>query len=931
MRQLLTEVHRARHEEFKAFVAAQVEPAAAEWDRSERLPKPVLAALGERGYLGTTIAREYGGRGWDAVSFGLLNEALGRASAALTGVLTVQAMVAMALQKWGSAAQRSHWLPKLASGQAIGAIALTEPGGGSDLQGLATTFAAGRGERLRLNGRKKWISCAQFAGVFLVFGKLDDQPVACLVPAGAPGLTVEPIRDLMAFRAAGLAELHFHNVEVPLSNVVGKPGFALTHVAPLGLHYGRISTACSALGLLRGCCEETIAHAAARRIGAGSVGDIGMVRSLIAGMAADLEAATHLCHNACRSEDERLPEAYEQALIAKYFTSRAAVKAAGDAVQVRGASGVHATSPVSRYYRDAKVMEIIEGTTQIHEDILARMLIDRAGRAAAAPRKLPAAPQAAPQAARDDLARIAEFNRTDAAFPDRVTVQELIEAQVAARPTATAVICDQQNIFGVTSLTFGELNEKVNQVAHALRARGVRPGDIVALMVERSFAMIIGVLGIIKAGGAYLPVPPDNPADRIDYMLKDGGVKLLLMHTRTAGRYAFPGLTLDLDDPQLYSGPATNPENVNRPDDLAYVIYTSGSTGRPKGVMIEHRALVNRLNWMQQAYPIGESDVILQKTPYYFDVSVWELFWWALQGARLAFLMPGGERNPLAIVETIRKHRVSVMHFVPSMLNIFLEYLDARGADALTSLASVRRVFASGEALAASHVRKFNDIVGSRIGARLTNLYGPTEATVDVSYYDCPTANDFETIPIGRPIQNIRLYVIRDGRQAAVGEPGELCIAGVGLARGYLNNPALTAEKFTDNPVQPGERIYRTGDVARWLPDGNIEYLGREDHQVKIRGLRIELGEIENTLRGHPDVADCVAVVKKYSESVTLIIAYVVGRARLDVDGLKQYLRTRLPDYMIPSRFEPIAAIPLTPTGKADRKALPEPVLKARA
>jgi non-ribosomal peptide synthetase component F len=235
--------------------------------------------------------------------------------------------------------------------------------------------------------------------------------------------------------------------------------------------------------------------------------------------------------------------------------------------------------------------------------------------------------------------------------------------------------------------------------------------------------------------------------------------------------------------------------------------------------------------------------------------------------------MPGGERNPLAIVETLRKHRVTVMHFVPSMLNVFLEYLDGKPAPVRTSLASVRQVFASGEALTHSHVKKFNDIWGGKTAARLTNLYGPTEATVDVTYFDCPVHNDFETIPIGRPIHNTRLYVIKDGQQMAIGEPGELCIAGIGLARGYLNNAALTDEKFTDNPANPGERIYRTGDIARWLPDGNIEYLGRGDHQVKIRGLRIELGEIESTIREYPGVTDCVAQVKKYSESVILIIA----------------------------------------------------------
>lgn len=532
------------------------------------------------------------------------------------------------------------------------------------------------------------------------------------------------------------------------------------------------------------------------------------------------------------------------------------------------------------------------------------------------------------------LARIAEFNRTDTPFRDQVTLHELIAAQCALHPERTAVICDHDPTLGAPSLSYAELQTLVHRLAGTLRAEGVGPGHIVALMVERSFAMIIGILAILEAGAAYLPIAPDSPPDRLAYLLQDGGVQVLLVHGKTAGRSVFGGRTIDLDDPAVYRDAPANPAPRGAPHDLAYVIYTSGSTGKPKGVMIEHRSIVNRLDWMQHAYPIGPGDVLLQKTPYYFDVSVWELFWWALQGATLCFLPPNAERMPMAIVETIRKHRVTVVHFVPSMLNVFLEYLESKPAAVVQErLATVRRVFASGEALTPSHVKKFNAVWGSRTGARLTNLYGPTEATVDVTYFDCPPPADgaIDTIPIGRPIHNTRAYVIRDGRQVAIGETGELCIAGVGLARGYLNNPTLTAEKFTDNPANPGERIYRTGDLARWLPDGNLEYLGREDHQVKIRGLRIELGEIENTIRDYPGgaVRDCVAVVKQYSENVILIVAYLVAAPELDVEGLKQHLKRHLPEYMVPHRFERIECIPTTPSGKADRKALPEPALQA--
>ena len=529
-----------------------------------------------------------------------------------------------------------------------------------------------------------------------------------------------------------------------------------------------------------------------------------------------------------------------------------------------------------------------------------------------------------------DQDRIDRFNRTDQVFPSQVTLQELFEVQAAKCPEANAVVCEHDQAFGTSVFTYAELNVRANQLAHRLRAAGVGPGSIVGLVVERSFSMMIGLLGILKAGGAYLPIAPDNPPDRIRYLLQDAGVRCLLTRQKTASNLAFEGETIDLENPETYSGAPENPARVHQPTDLAYVIYTSGSTGRPKGVMIEHRSVVNRLHWMQAAYPIGPGDVILQKTPYYFDVSVWELFWWAMTGATLCFLKPGGEKLPMVLVDTIRRHRVTVLHFVPSMLNAFLQYLDGRDAAMLAGLGSLRQVFASGEALLPAHVRKFNQILGTQTGAKLTNLYGPTEATVDVTWYDCPTGEDIERIPIGRPIHNTRLYVLKDGATVPIGEPGELCIGGIGVARGYLNNPTLTAEKFTDHPWRPGERIYRTGDIARWLPDGNIEYLGREDHQVKIRGLRIELGEIENTIREFPGVADGVVVVKRYSESVVLIVAYVVERDLVDFDALKLHLKRLLPDYMVPTHFQRLDAIPLTPTGKADRKALPEPELVKR-
>lgn len=530
-----------------------------------------------------------------------------------------------------------------------------------------------------------------------------------------------------------------------------------------------------------------------------------------------------------------------------------------------------------------------------------------------------------------ELDRIAGFNRTNREFPDQITLQELIETRAHRHPEQPAVICDHDKYWGTSTLNYASLNEKANQVAHRLRDEGVRPGQIVGIMVERSFAMVIGIFGIIKAGAAYLPLSPEDPPERLGYVLADARVRILLVHAATALK-APPGVRIiHLEQPEIYAGPVSNPGRVNQPGDLAYVIYTSGSTGKPKGVMIEHRSVVNRLHWMQSAYPIDHRDVLLQKTSFCFDVSVWELFWWALEGATLCLLAPRAERIPQALLETIRKHRVSVLHFVPSMLNVLLEYLDGRPEKVSAALPSLRRVFASGEALSPAHVMKFNEIIGQNTGGRLTNLYGPTEATVDVTFFDCPAQGKLERIPIGRPIQNMRAYVIREGRQMPVGEIGELCLAGVGLARGYLNNPQLTEERFVENPAVPGERIYRTGDVARWLPDGNLEYLGREDQQVKIRGLRIELGEIENTIQVFPGITECVVTTKKYSESIILIVAYVVCKPEVDMDALKRHLQRYLPEYMVPGHFERIPHLPLSPNGKADRKALPEPTIRPKA
>jgi amino acid adenylation domain-containing protein/non-ribosomal peptide synthase protein (TIGR01720 family) len=531
-----------------------------------------------------------------------------------------------------------------------------------------------------------------------------------------------------------------------------------------------------------------------------------------------------------------------------------------------------------------------------------------------------------------------DFNRTEAPYPGKRTIHSLFEAQAERTPDNIAV-----HISHKSYLTYSKLNNKSDRLASFLREKGVGTDTAAAVIMERSIDMIVAIFAVLKAGGAYLPVTPDYPKDRIDYILADSRAKVLLTHTPAAPKITSEREIILLDDnddnSRCFAAPSKPAPVTCSPGsaDLAYIIYTSGSTGKPKGVLIEHRSLVNRLNWMQKAYPIGEQDVILQKTTITFDVSVWELFWWSMVGASLCLLEPGGEKNPAVIIETIARGGVTTMHFVPSMLGVFLQYLDVGDTSMLQVL---RRVFASGEALMPNHVEQFNRLLNLTYGTELINLYGPTEATIDVSYYNCNNGNGIEqhtTVPIGRPIDNIRLYVLdKWDRLQGIGIAGELCIAGDGLARGYLNRPELTAEKFYRSnrnfEINTTYITYRTGDLARWQSDGNIEFLGRIDHQVKIRGFRIEPGEIENCLLRHEAVKEALILVHEDNKKEKSLCAYFVARSSHTPDRnpfpaarLKEYLAAHLPDYMIPTFFIPLEKFPLTPNGKLDRKALPQP------
>ncbi|WP_241752459.1 non-ribosomal peptide synthetase, partial [Paenibacillus alvei] len=464
------------------------------------------------------------------------------------------------------------------------------------------------------------------------------------------------------------------------------------------------------------------------------------------------------------------------------------------------------------------------------------------------------------------------FNDTAAEYPCEQTIHRMFEEQTQRMPDAAAVL------FGDECLTYRELNERSNRLARTLRAAGIVPDQIVGIMAERSLELMVGIMGILKAGGAYVPIAPDYPEDRIRYMLEDSEAQVLLVQGSAGEGIDFAGRVIDLDDAGAYDEDASNLEAVNKPTDMAYIIYTSGTTGRPKGVMVEHTSVINRLLWMQKRYPIGAEDTIMQKTAITFDVSVWELFWWAFVGSKVLMLPVGGEKNPAAIIEAIERHGITTMHFVPSMLHAFLEHVEQLPeAERKRGLSPLRQVFTSGEALLVSQVERFYRYIAPASEARLINLYGPTEATVDVTYFDCEPGQAYVSVPIGKPIDNTRIYIVNGHNQVQpIGVAGELCIAGVGLARGYWNRPELTAEKFV-TVSSVGERMYRTGDLARWLPDGNIEYLGRIDHQVKIRGYRIELGELETALLNIDAIRETVVVAREDESGQKSLCAYYVA------------------------------------------------------
>ena len=469
------------------------------------------------------------------------------------------------------------------------------------------------------------------------------------------------------------------------------------------------------------------------------------------------------------------------------------------------------------------------------------------------------------------------------------------------------------------SLTFAQLHAQANRLAHYLRDKGVGPDVCVAIAAERSPQLLIGLLAIIKAGGAYVPLDPDYPAERLAYMLKDSAVQLLL--TQTAVLEKLPSAdgvcVIAMDSLHLESWPTQAPGLHLHGDNLAYVIYTSGSTGQPKGVGNTHGALAERLQWMQATYQLNDTDVLMQKAPISFDVSVWECFWPLITGCRLVLAGPGEHRDPHRIAQLVQEHGVTTLHFVPPLLQLFID------EPLVPECTSLRRLFSGGEALPAE-LR--NRVLAQLPAVQLHNRYGPTETAINVTHWHC-TAEDGERSPIGRPLGNVICRVLDDHLNLLpAGVPGELCIGGIGLARGYLGRAGLTAERFIADPLgEAGARLYRTGDRVRWNADGVLEYLGRLDQQVKLRGFRVEPEEIEARLLALDGIAQAVVLVR----NATLIGYYTASRA-LDEQDVKAALAAELPEYMVPAQLMRLDAMPLSPSGKLDRRALPEPVWQTR-
>ncbi|MEA5570288.1 amino acid adenylation domain-containing protein [Calothrix sp. UHCC 0171] len=498
-------------------------------------------------------------------------------------------------------------------------------------------------------------------------------------------------------------------------------------------------------------------------------------------------------------------------------------------------------------------------------------------------------------------------------------VQQMFETQALQTPDAVAVV------FAEKSLTYQELNQQANQLAHYLKTLGVKPEVMVGIYVERSLEMIVAILGVLKAGGAYVPIDPNYPPERVNFILEDTQTPFLLTqenllpHLENTTAQLF---CLDSQWTELAQQSQDNPDCETNIENLMYVIYTSGSTGKPKGVMVPHRGIVNQLYWRQTTFGLSNTDKVLQNIPFSFDPSVWQIFWTLCYGGQLVLPHGQGHKDTAYLVKLIAEQQITITAFVPSMLRVLLE------EEGIKACQCLRHISCGGEALTMDLVKLFCD--RTNLQGVLCNVYGPTEASIDATFWQCLSADDLAVAPIGKAITNADIYILDENLQPTpIGEPGEIHIGGIGLARGYLNRPELSYEKFIPHPLnpEPTARLYKTGDLGRFLADGNIEFLGRIDHQVKIRGFRIELGEIEATLLQLPHIREAVVIARQDTSVEKRLVAYLVPQVgqTIKVREIRRYLQQKLADYMVPAIFVVLESLPLNPNGKIDRQALPIP------
>lgn len=514
--------------------------------------------------------------------------------------------------------------------------------------------------------------------------------------------------------------------------------------------------------------------------------------------------------------------------------------------------------------------------------------------------------------------QLGAVNQTIANYSCEETVIQIFEKTVKQYPKQVAIIHDD------AQCAFGTLNQLANQYARYLIEKNIQPGTVVGVMLNRTLDLLVALLAIFKIGGIYFPIDPAWPFTWKMHLIKNSQTHAVIANLTEQSDQQIELVKLLDINANVSNKETDNLSNLSQPGQPAYVIYTSGSTGEPKGVIISHRALINRLEWMQNAFPIGLGDVVFQKTHFTFDVSVWELLWWSLTGASVLLLPLNKESDVQLISKLIMRHKVSVIHFVPSVYKLFLSYIEI--ACKPNNLSSLKYIFSSGEVLDRNSVNRTYRFFGAEGATKLVNLYGPTEATIDVSYHVCDPKQVDQAVPIGRPIQNTQLYVINDEEQLAdLGMEGELYIGGVGLSMGYLNQHQLTKKSFVYAKWLKGERVYKTGDRARWAIDGNLYYLGRGDRQIKLRGQRIDLDELQFHVESHPKILCAHVLLKKLGENASALIAYYTvtdNQTTPGSDDLKSFLLKKIPAYMIPNKYIKLASFPLLQNGKLDQKGL---------